>query len=131
MISTLTKLISYPLLELSVVGSVAGIGFDFGSIGASANAFLGINSGLWVDTSGDTGFLGLLSTDGMLVSSVYELGAQTSTFGASTAIVDNVVIATSTTTPIPEPNTLLLFAIGFVGILGLGYLKHRGKKASA
>ena len=119
----------------SVVGSVAGIGFDF-ELGSpfAPHTYLLINSTVMADSYSQSGFVGLLSTDGMLVSSVDDLITYDGWGAGFEAIVDNVVIATETTTPpdpIPEPNTLLLFAIGFVGILGLVYLKRRGKKASA
>jgi hypothetical protein len=113
----------------AVTGTVFGIGYDFISI-AGPGASLSLNSGAaTVSTSAGSGFLGILSTDGMTISTVDSLISSTALQFANPR-VDNIVIVTgSTAPPIPEPSTLILFVVGVLGVSGIGYVRKRRQSA--
>lgn len=97
----------------NINGSVFGIGFDYTSLAGFATIFDGATESArnW----NSNGFLGLLSTDGVTISSIDTLQVDGG-FGAPT--MDNIVIATGSTgstTDVSEPGTLLLFALGVLG----------------
>lgn len=97
------------LQSTSVTGSVTGIGFDYTLDGDNGAVIFGVNGE--TPFIGDEGmFLGILSTDGMTISSVDVIDV--SNLDSGVRIIDNVAITT-----IPVPATVWLFASA-LGLLG-------------
>jgi hypothetical protein len=102
------------LRSTAVNGTVVGIGFDFEGVLALGRLEINQADSSAASLSSFTGFVGLLSTDGMTISSVDELSNDT----WGNAAVDNIVIVT---TPVPLPGAAWLFlsALGAVGLAGM------------
>ncbi len=120
----------------AVTGVVAGIGFDYALLspaGAITGGTIEINgSSVTANNTSFTGFIGLLSTDGMTISSVDLLEANPGSGAFSTAEMDNIVIATGTPSSggggsVPVPGTLLLLG-GALGLLGGGRRRLLGRR---
>ena len=108
-------------------GQVYGLGFDFS---------VDMNDGVEIDTFGAglfthsglsnvpiTGFLGVLSTDGMDFGAI--LSHLVVDTDGSIAQLDNLVMITPA--PIPIPSSLLLFGTGLIGLIGWNH--RRAKKS--
>ncbi len=55
------------------------------------------------------------------------------TYGSQEAVISNVYFETAdsqSTSPVPEPSTMLLFGTGIAGLVGAARKKHRNKKNS-
>ena len=118
----------------SVTGSVVGIGFDIAyhssSNGVVQSMSLNDSSATISSPIGETvSFLGLLSTDGMMISSVDEIRLNSSLNNAPR--LDNLVIATGTANPVPEPSTLALLGIGSLGLIGCRRRRNKTTKLAA
>ena len=98
----------------AVNGTVVGIGFDFEGVSALARLELNQADASATSAVSTTGFLGLLSTDGMTIISIDEFSNDT----WGNAAVDNIVIATSPV-PLPAAAWLFLSGLGAVGLAGM------------
>jgi len=102
----------------NVVGAVAGIGFDYtmGDSTFAPDARIGYTpnggSAILLREAGNSGFFGILSTDGDSIQHLQELGAEIWN-GSST--LDNVTIVSA----VPVPAAAWLFGSGLVGLVGV------------
>ena len=79
----------------------------------------------FTDPNNDGGFLGFTSDTSFTTITL----AANPPAGAETFSLDNVVLGSSgSSSPVPEPNTLVLFGIAVLSVLGYGY--RRKKKAA-
>ena len=108
-------------------GQVHGLGFDF-SVDQASGIDIRTNSTDFLHSQGNslgsvTGFLGVLSTDGMDIGAIFQqLNANTE---GSLSQLDNLVMITPA--PVPIPSSLLLFGTGLAALVGWNY--RRTKKS--
>ena len=126
------------LKSTSVTGTVVGIGFDtiyvFGGGHSSLQQLLLNDGSAEIKTFGNSGnsvsFLGLLSTDGMLVTSVDDITVEYEPTNHYSRL-DNLVIVTGNVEQVPEPSTLALLGMGGLGMCGYRWRRKRKTQSAA
>ncbi len=111
------------LYSTNVTGAVVGVGFDIGTNNTDATIVL--NDGArtyWAGTNIHS-FIGLLSTDGMLISRIDEIANYSQSSLGNNPWMDNLVVVTDTTATVPEPSLPLLLGISLVGLVGAGAVR--------
>ena len=114
---------NFQALRLSFTPPVFAVGFDdldltpdeVAVVTVSVSGGLPPQTFAVTDTDGDfntAGFFGVISTDPITSIQVYSAEASTAPPGSKANLIDNVVLS-----PVPEPSTLIMAAIGLLALV--------------
>ncbi len=119
------------LYSTNVTGAVVGVGFDIGT--NNSDATIALNDRARTAWAGSTpySFIGLLSTDGTLISIIDEIGNYSNSRTGISPWIDNLVVVTDESHQVPEPSLGLLLGMSLIGLVGVGTVRKIKQKKIA